>query len=46
MPRSVPIESIHQIVVDYVIAIGADSFSDAMHWLRCDEGVGSKYVRD
>lgn len=34
-----------RIAVQYVTAIGADSFSDAMRQLWCDEGVGSQHVR-
>lgn len=34
-----------RIVADYVTAIGADSFSDAMRQLWRDEGVGDQHVR-
>jgi 2-dehydro-3-deoxygluconokinase len=34
-----------RIVSDYVTAIGADSFSDAMRQLWRDEGVGDQHVR-
>ncbi|WP_448144314.1 sugar kinase [Pseudomonas silesiensis] len=34
-----------QIVADYVTAIGADSFSDAMRQSWRDEGVGDQHVR-
>ncbi|MCD7042571.1 MULTISPECIES: sugar kinase [Pseudomonas] len=34
-----------RIVTDYVTAIGADSFSDAMRQLWRDEGVGDQHVR-
>ncbi len=34
-----------RIAVEYVTAIGADSFSDAMRQLWCDEGVGNQHVR-
>lgn len=34
-----------RIAVDYVTAVGADSFSDAMRRLWNDEGVGDQHVR-
>ncbi|MBD1586504.1 sugar kinase [Pseudomonas typographi] len=34
-----------RIVADYITAIGADSFSDAMRQLWRDEGVGDQHVR-
>ena len=34
-----------RIAVEYVTAIGADSFSDAMRQLWSEEGVGSQHVR-
>ena len=34
-----------QIVADYITAVGADSFSDAMRQLWREEGVGDQHVR-
>ncbi len=36
---------VSRIAVEYVTAIGADSFSDAMRQLWCDERVGNQHVR-